>query len=615
MKDHAVFMVTADGNIKSWNDAAGRVNGYAKDEVFGKSIASFFAPDAQHARSGELLETAEKQGQAEWDGWMVKKDGAWFWAHVCITPLFDNTDALYGYSVVLRDTTENRRTEELLREREELYRTLIETSPAAIVLFDTDSRILMINQQAAALFGFENREDVFGESVFNYIVPEDRQRAREGIAKLSPKGEKNKYYNCLKKDGSHFIGSLSSSIIGDADGKPKLYIGMIIDVTEQWTSEERIRKAAEEWRATFDAINDFIVILDKDMRITRVNKACAAAYHSTPQELLGKHCYEVFHGQNEIPAFCYYGKVIRDKNTVVEELFEPTVGKQLEATVSPIFDKEGNIDGTVHVFKDITERKKIDELLRSEKEAVERLASERTKELVTARIKLEQAKRLSDVGTLAATVAHELRNPLGVIRTAAYNIKRKSQGEGLKGHLANIEKKIIESDQIINNLLFYSRIKMPNYEKVNLCALVEECVASAKDRFHKWSVVVKGHYGGIIDGYIDADPLQIGELFNNIINNAYEALPDKTGMIDIRGGLDGIGNIWVSIKDNGPGIDKEDLGRLTEPFFTKKSKGTGLGLTVCRQIVELHGGKMYIDSQKDAGTTVTISLPVVLRTR
>lgn len=221
---------------------------------------------------------------------------------------------------------------------------------------------------------------------------------------------------------------------------------------------------------------------------------------------------------------------------------------------------------------------------------------------------LEQVKRLSDIGSLAATVAHELRNPLGVIRTAAYNIKRKAQNPLLEGHLANIEKKIIEADQIINNLLFYSRLKLPHIERVELFSILKESIEHLKNKSPRCAVGKK--ISSIKGDFIEADPLQLGELFNNILGNAHDAFTGDKGRIEVAAWKDNSGNIVVQVKDYGAGMDSEQLSRIFEPFYTTKAKGTGLGLTVCKQIVTLHNGAIGFESEKGRGTTVTVTLPL-----
>jgi len=230
--------------------------------------------------------------------------------------------------------------------------------------------------------------------------------------------------------------------------------------------------------------------------------------------------------------------------------------------------------------------------------------------LIQAQKELADAKRLSDIGTLAATVAHELRNPLAAIRMASFNIKRKAQNPLLDKHLFNIEKKISDSDQIINNLLFYSRLKQPHCEPADLYKIMDECIETARRHSAKNKVTVRKNYRILRRILVEADPLQMKELFGNILNNAYDAIPGGLGNIEVNAVHDNDGFIRIHFKDSGIGMDEEHLKRASEPFFTTKAKGTGLGLSVCSQIVTLHNGKIDIESQKGKGTTVNITLPL-----
>lgn len=229
--------------------------------------------------------------------------------------------------------------------------------------------------------------------------------------------------------------------------------------------------------------------------------------------------------------------------------------------------------------------------------------------VLKAQRELMQTKRLSDIGTLSATVAHELRNPLAAIHMASYNIKRKAQNPLLDKHLLTIEKKVNESDQIINNLLFYSRLRSPQYENINICEIIEECIKTIKGRYQKKGISIESCLKPLKKISIEADPLQMKEVFNNILGNACDAMLNGHGKIEIGGVLDG-SFIKLSVKDNGAGIASEDLLRIFDPFFTTKAKGTGLGLTVCKQIIDFHNGAIDVASEKDKGTTFTIKLPV-----
>ncbi len=140
-------------------------------------------------------------------------------------------------------------------------------------------------------------------------------------------------------------------------------------------------------------------------------------------------------------------------------------------------------------YRDITERKLAEEVLKRDKESLELLVDERSKELIKTQKELKQFSRLADIGTLAATVAHELRNPLGVIHLAAYNLKKEKNELGDNKHLVNIEKKVWEGNQIIDNLLSYARIKIPNYENVRILNILDECVSSAQGRFAEKGII------------------------------------------------------------------------------------------------------------------------------
>ncbi|MFA5096075.1 MAG: PAS domain S-box protein [Candidatus Omnitrophota bacterium] len=234
---------------------------------------------------------------------------------------------------------------------------------------------------------------------------------------------------------------------------------------------------------------------------------------------------------------------------------------------------------------------------------------EAEEELIRTQIQLTEAKRLSDIGTLAATVAHELRNPLAAIQMASYNIRRKAQNPMLDKHLLTIENKVNESEQIISNLLFYSRLKAPQYENVGIHKIINECAAHAKNRFAKEKVSLRLDLSPVRRISIEADPLQMKEVFGNILNNAYESQTGETRRVEVNARMDN-GYVEVTVKDAGEGIDKENLERIFDPFFTTKARGTGLGLTVCKQIINFHAGSIDIESEKGKGTLVSIKLPV-----
>lgn len=248
-------------------------------------------------------------------------------------------------------------------------------------------------------------------------------------------------------------------------------------------------------------------------------------------------------------------------------------------------------------------------LVHSIKYAIERLRL--TRELLKAQKELEHDRNLAAIGGLSAAVAHRLRTPLGAIRLAAFNIRSAIQDRSLDHHFANIDKKIVESDQIIKNLLFYAaHLKEPTYKEANIHEIIDRCIDEAAKHFSGINVMIERHYGLPAGFMIEADPFQLQEAFRNIITNAYEALEGREGKIGVSTKEEKPGMVRISFKDNGPGVERNNMRKIGEPFFTTKVSGMGLGLSVSSKIAQLHDGQLDISSEQGVGTTVSMALPV-----
>ncbi len=212
------------------------------------------------------------------------------------------------------------------------------------------------------------------------------------------------------------------------------------------------------------------------------------------------------------------------------------------------------------------------------------------------------------MGALVAMVSHELRNPLASIGLATENIRRKAKTQDIERHLGNIEKKVQESGQIINNLLYYSRCKPAACARVNICHVIEECIGQVRGCSGP-NVLFEKALDSVRGLEVEADAVQMKELFNNLLNNARDALSPAGGKIEIGAEVvDGF--IRVRVSDDGRGMAESDLQKVFLPFYTTKSNGTGLGLAICDQIVKDHGGSITIKTRPGKGTVIFVSLPV-----
>lgn len=349
-----------------------------------------------------------------------------------------------------------------------------------------------------------------------------------------------------------------------------------------------LRHQSEIIEKLFANTHFLIAFFNTDFTFIRVNKKYADSDGRDEDFFIGKNHFDLYpHEENK----AIFNKVLETGKPFITYAKpfsypeKPELGTTYwDWSLNPIKDEDGKITALILILLDVTVRKKTE-------------------------IELGIAKRLSDIGSLATTVAHELRSPLGVIQGTVYNVKKKNKDEKLINNMNRIERKISESEKIINNLLNYSRIKLPELKNIHFYNFLNECVNDIKRQNMNTEIEIRMEYESLKDIKIQIDPFQIREVFMNILNNAFQSFPDNKGSIKIRGYIDS-GYININIKDNGEGIDNEDLDKLFEPFFTKKSKGTGLGLTICRELINLHKGNIEIESKKGKGTVVHISFPL-----
>jgi len=363
---------------------------------------------------------------------------------------------------------------------------------------------------------------------------------------------------------------------------------------------EKIEHAAQEWRTTFDSISDMVSIHDTDFKLVRVNKAFASAFNTEPKKIIGKTCYEVFHNTKEPHPECPHMWTLKTHKPSVLEFYEPHLKIHLGVSISPIFDDKGKLTGTVHIAKNITERRLAEENLRKANE------------------KLKEYSQLKD--EFVSIASHELRTPLSIIQGAIRLIL-----DGISGGINPKQKEVLTMarenverlGRIVNSLLTVSKIesgKLDLQKKlINICELIKstttehEGIAQEKGINLDCEVLEQG-----ID--ICVDPDRIKQILINLISNSLKFTPEH-GFVKVTCSQQNE-EVVFSVQDSGVGIAKEDIPKLFDKFtqFGRKDgpgeKGTGLGLTIAKQLTELHGGNIQVESEVNKGTTFTVSLPL-----
>jgi len=279
-------------------------------------------------------------------------------------------------------------------------------------------------------------------------------------------------------------------------------------------------------------------------------------------------------------------------------------------------DEEGNIIGTVMVFRDITERKRAEEALKEYSERLEEMVKERTQELREAQEELVRKEKLAILGQLAGGVGHELRNPLGVISNAVYYLQftlsdADETTATAREYLEIISEEVRNSTKIISDLLDFSRTRMPEREEIAVSELVAQVLE--KRPLPEGVQVTTEIAPDLPPVYVD--PRQMGQVLVNLVTNAYQAMREG-GVLTISAQTSEVseelpksGWVSLSVADTGCGISQEHKAKLFEPLFTTKARGIGLGLAVSRSLVEANGGIIEVTSEVGKGSTFTVTLP------
>ncbi|HQP91910.1 MAG TPA: PAS domain S-box protein, partial [Candidatus Omnitrophota bacterium] len=379
------------------------------------------------------------------------------------------------------------------------YRVLIETMSEGAATLAKDGTIMYCNKSLSDMLGLPI-EKVMGSSIYRFIDKKQEQKL-DSIIKKSKIRNVRSELKFIKPDESILFALVSCNALKLTNTG----ICMVLtDVTEHHRNELELKKyrdqleelvqektgqlveSEKKFRLAFENAEDAIIWADPDTGIiVDCNPSALKLFEKEKKEIIGTHQTSL-HPTEDVELA---KKVFKEQSFGLPKTLESRIvrksGDIRSVSISASLMDLGNKRIIQGIFRDITEQKKAEELLRKDKKNIEIEAKDKTDQLVQAKIALERGKRLSDIGVLAATVAHELRNPLATIGMAASNIKRKTSTGELDSHIKNIENKIAESNQIINNLLFYSRLKLPSYERIDIYHSIKECVDSREKQDRK----------------------------------------------------------------------------------------------------------------------------------
>ncbi|MEE8505298.1 MAG: PAS domain S-box protein, partial [Kiloniellales bacterium] len=515
--------------------------------------------------------------------------------------------------LVNTDITERKQAEQALQESEALFRSFIDNLPTEIFVRDTTGRFALVNRAWERVQGVSS-QDVIGKTAHD-IYPKDQADiyAAQDQAVLATGQVLDRELEFREGNGSHFLHTIKFPIPG-ADGEVTAIGGIAVDITERKRAEQALRESEQRLqRAVLDAPIP-IMIHAEDGEVLMISRQWST---------LTGYTYA------EIPTISRWTELAYSVRGITEELREK-IGKlydieeQTREGENHITTKSGGHriwdfrssplgklpDGrriVISMAMDVTER-------RLAHEELERRVKERTAELRAAQAELIRQERLATLGQLTATVSHELRNPLGVIRTSAFVVRDglKAKAPRARRALERIERSVVRCDRIIDEMLDFTRIAELDFEMVPidtwLVGVLEEQVVPREVTVHNEFALP----GVGVD--LDSDRLRRAVI--NVFDNACQAMiADESARsengehrLTVRTGA-AAGRIELVFEDTGPGIPPEVLPRVFEPLFSTKGFGVGLGLSVVHQIMEQHGGGNEIELIAGGGARVRLWLP------
>lgn len=510
-----------------------------------------------------------------------------------------------GNMWIYRDITDRKNLEEDIRKSQEKFKTLYENAPIPYQSLDKNGCLLNINPEWLSKTGYK-KEEVIGKSFSNFLTPISKEKFNKKFPKFLNKGRVNNIvFELIKKDGSVISVSYTGNITKNSKGEV-LYTNCVFqDITDKQNADKALKESEQKFRTFLDNSVDAIQLIDHTGKIIYTNEAYYQLTGYSPQEMIGNNFWETLY--KKIPdhkkdnGFYNYLKNMGMKFLNPKE--EPPTQTPVELEIQT---KEGS-SKSVHevLFRFYTDNnmmlgsimRDISELKNKEKQL---------KELVGTRDKI------------FSIIAHDLRSPFNTIlgfSELALEQSRKKADPEIQDYISRVYQSAQRSSDLLDNLLQWSRIQTGRMqfepESINLKELVDKITEFLTASLDEKNIRLKVDVNPAISVFADNNMLET--ILRNVLSNAIKFVNQK-GQINIAARKEKH-QTEISIHDTGVGIKPENIDKIFNEesnhstMGTKNEEGTGLGLKLCKDFVEKHGGTIHAESEEGRGTTFTFTLP------
>ena len=462
------------------------------------------------------------------------------------------------------------------------FEHIFEASKDAIGFGTPDGTILLVNQAFSELTGF-SREELLRMNVRDLIPEQHRKQRDHMVAHVLRTGEPVEYeIDYLRKNGSQVPVAITVFVVKEEEGQTTGLAAIVRDLTER-------KHAEEQFRLVVESSPNGLLMVDEQGTIRMANRLIDQLFGYERAELIGQPV-EMLLPQHMRPNH------VGDRAKFIAHSESRAMGRgrdlygvrkdgqefPLEIGLSPIRTPNGM--RVLASVVDISERKRIQE-------------------------HLQKAERLAELGTLASGMAHEIGTPMNVILGRAEYLFQRTADEGMKKGLTTIITQVERITKVMNQLLAFARRRPVERRAVDLGEIVEDSLEMFQERIAHSSITVEKSIEANLPS-VHADRDQLIQVLINLVVNSFHAMPEG-GRLRLSLTREGR-HVCLGVSDTGHGMPEEICAKVFEPFFTTKDfgKGTGLGLTVVKGIIEDHGGTIEVESVVDKGTTFWIRLPL-----
>ncbi len=586
VEDFAIFAIDLEGNIASWSPGVEKLLGYTEAEFLGMDACDIFTPE-DNARDacGHEMRTAQEQGRAEDQRWHLRQDGSRFWATGLMMALRDNTGELRGFAKIMRDETERKRAEE---ERERFFS--LATDLLTVAGFDGYFRWVSPAWERA--LGW-TPDEITAHPWLHFVHPEDYESTVAEAEKLLVGRETVSFENRYRhKDGSWRWISWN---VRPYRQEQLLYCASA-DITERKEAEEALRESAERFRFLAESMPQKIFTAKPNGDVDYFNQQWTEFTGLSFEQIRDWGWTQFIHPDDvEENVRRWQHSIDTGEPFHFENRFRRADGEYRWhlSRAHAMRDMEGNVLMWIGSNTDIDDVKRVEDELR-------------------------EANRLKD--EFLSTLSHELRTPLtSILGWTGMMRSGRLDAEASRRALETIERNGRAQSQLIEDLLDTSRIVTGklrlNVRAVDLASIITAATDTARPAAEAKEIRLQT----LLDpsaGPISGDPDRLQQVVWNLLSNAIKFTP-KRGRVQVR--LERVNShVEIVVSDSGKGISTEflphvfDRFRQAEQTTTRSHGGLGLGLSIVRQLVELHGGSVQVESEgKGHGTTFTVSLPLL----